>query len=318
MRTNEDSLKPTGFDQANLDWNKVKENIDPAFWQRLRRVNFNGSTGDNMTHPQIADIIDDVCGAVNSDCVVHVCTNGSLRNTEWWRALGARAAKYPNLSVVFGIDGLSDTHHLHRVGTDFDKIVANARAFIEAGGRAEWQMILFQHNLHQVEECRALSQDLGFVKFFLRSENRFHAGETTQKVYWRGRETHTIEYPGRQVVESLMDHTDELNDYSQHQPKVDLSKKIQCRSQNIGWLSLYADGTVWPCCWTMGWSYATHLSQQRAVNYHFKQVIGLDAGAINVYNNKLMDIINSDVWQRSWPDSIRDLPNPICVQQCSR
>jgi DNA-3-methyladenine glycosylase I len=32
---------------------------------------------------------------------------------------------------VFGIDGLADTHSIYRVGTDYHKIIENAKAFIK-------------------------------------------------------------------------------------------------------------------------------------------------------------------------------------------
>jgi 2,3-bisphosphoglycerate-independent phosphoglycerate mutase len=38
-------------------------------------------------------------------------------------------------------------------------------------------MIVFQHNEHQVDECRALSQELGFAEFTVKHTSRFRDGQ---------------------------------------------------------------------------------------------------------------------------------------------
>lgn len=100
---------------------------------------------------------------------IDIHTNGSLRSVKWWEELGENLYNnfYNSHQVVFGIDGLEDTHSIHRQGTNFNKIIDNARAFINAGGVAEWQYLKFKHNEHQVDEARQLSQDMGFKQFFV-------------------------------------------------------------------------------------------------------------------------------------------------------
>ena len=43
--------------------------------------------------------------------------------------------------------------------------MANAKAFIEAGGKARWKMIVFKHNEHQIDEAKLLAKDMGFWEF---------------------------------------------------------------------------------------------------------------------------------------------------------
>ena len=66
---------------------------------------------------------------------------------------------------AFSIDGLADTNKLYRIGINHDRVMANAKAFIEAGGKARWKFIVFRHNEHQVEEARELAKDMGFWQF---------------------------------------------------------------------------------------------------------------------------------------------------------
>lgn len=312
MRTNQIHSREPDYNDV-LDWQRAFSNVPDFFWQGLERVNFNGTTGDNAAHPQFHEIVSHVC-AKSSDSEIQLSTNGSLRNQAWWRDLATMTREHKSFSVIFGIDGLADTHRLYRVGTDWDKIIENARAFIDAGGRAQWQMIPFQHNQHQIESCRDLARDLGFDRFFVRSENRFLAGTSVQKVYWRGKETHEIRPADTIPTES------DVNEWSQ-----DLREKtkrhfshIEPRCSNIGWMSFYADGTVWPCCWMMGWHRSRHLTHYPVINYHFQKILGIDLSKTTLYNNKLEDIVESDLWQNRLPNSFKDDPNPVCIQQCSR
>ena len=75
---------------------------------------------------------------------------------------------------MFGIDGLEDTNHIYRQGTVFKQIIRNVKAFIQAGGRAQWDFIVFKHNEHQVEKAGELSKKLGFEIFSIKRSNRFY------------------------------------------------------------------------------------------------------------------------------------------------
>jgi hypothetical protein len=75
--------------------------------------------------------------------------------------------------VDFNIDGLDTTNWLYRKNTDFNKIIANATAYINAGGRAVWNFIVFEHNQDQVEQARELSKKIGFQDFKSRATGRF-------------------------------------------------------------------------------------------------------------------------------------------------
>jgi sulfatase maturation enzyme AslB (radical SAM superfamily) len=287
-----------------------------SFWQGLERINFNGTSGDNLAHNNIKNIVVTVKDLA-PQARIRVCTNGSLRSIKWWTEFGA-ILKDTNVEVVFGIDGLEDTHSLYRVGTSWSKVIENATAFINAGGRAVWQMILFDHNLHQVDDCKALADKLKFHEFYLRSENRFPSGQQEQTVFWKGKATHTIRYPDPEKLANTLSEDDVVNEWSQALTALDPKKKINCHSIETKWMAFYADGTVWPCCWLMGWHKATHLSQYNLTNYHFKKVLGLDFNQINLYTNKLEDIVNSDLWQKKYPTSFDKAPNPVCIQQCSK
>jgi len=99
---------------------------------------------------------------------VQIHTNGSLRTEQWWSDLAQNNSDI-DLQVWFGIDGLSDTHSYYRQGTNFDKIIANAHAFIKNGGHAIWQMLVFKHNQHQVKQCKMKALQLNFRDFVVKN-----------------------------------------------------------------------------------------------------------------------------------------------------
>jgi len=151
-----------------------REIIDRTFTsdvcQHLRQIFFCGNYGDPIMHPKLLDIMGDFMEK-NSDINIYMHTNGGARTPKWWAELAKVIG--PNGRVGFNIDGLKDTNHIYRCNTDFKKIMANVRAFIKAGGRAEWNFIVFKHNEHQVLEAEQLAKKMGFETFNKRATGRF-------------------------------------------------------------------------------------------------------------------------------------------------
>jgi sulfatase maturation enzyme AslB (radical SAM superfamily) len=108
---------------------------------------------------------------LNPDVTLGMNTNGAIQNTFWWHELG-RMFSRPLDYVVFSIDGLEDTNANYRRGVDWRKLMANADAYISAGGSAHWDMLVYRHNQHQVEECEQLARDMGFKWFRAKVSNR--------------------------------------------------------------------------------------------------------------------------------------------------
>jgi len=303
LRTPTDgSVNKTLNNELTLDL--LKERIPASFWANLTSINFNGSTGDCMAHKSIRNLVEYMKLHSTAPIVMH--TNGGLGSTSTWTDLAMLLG--PEDKVIFGIDGLADTSPLYRIGVDFDLAVKNAQTFILAGGYAEWQYIVFKHNQHQVEEARQLSRDLGFAHFWLRSSGRF-TNSGYQDVYANGVVTHRLEPADIKLnfVEAELEYKKNIS-----------TTAIDCEAINTKWISIYADGTVWPCCHLMGWHRAHDFSISNLVNKKLNDVIG-DYKKINLHYNDLKDIINSDVFQVKYPENFAsNQPNPICVSNCRR
>jgi MoaA/NifB/PqqE/SkfB family radical SAM enzyme len=159
-------------DAVSLSLNQIKEMFDETFIKNLHSMFMCGNYGDPASAPECLEIFE-YFRKVNPNIVLGMHSNGGLRNKSWWNNLGSILSQ-PSDYCFFSVDGLKDTNHLYRVNTNFDKIMENATAFIKAGGNAHWEYLVFEHNEHQVEEARTLSQTMGFKNFREKVSRRFH------------------------------------------------------------------------------------------------------------------------------------------------
>lgn len=152
----------------------ARQVIDKTFpaelCERLRQIFFCGSYGDPIMHPDFLDILQDFRNK-NSTLWLYIHTNGGVRTNKFWRKVAEIMNGHGQID--FGIDGLADTLHLYRRQVQFDRLIANARAFIEAGGRAQWNFLVFRHNEHQIDQVKTMASDLGFHSVLIRRTGRF-------------------------------------------------------------------------------------------------------------------------------------------------
>ena len=152
-----------------------RESIDVTFdvdlCNHVERIFFCGSYGDPIMHPDLLDILQDFRNK-NPTLWLYIHTNGGVHDEAYWREIATIMNGYGQID--FGFDGLEDTLHLYRRNVKYAVAMRNARAFIKAGGRAQWNYIVFKHNEHQVEQAKLLSQEYGFFNFLPRKTGRFY------------------------------------------------------------------------------------------------------------------------------------------------
>ena len=137
----------------------------------LEKIFFCGNLGDPCADKDLLKKIAWI-KSIRPSIVVGINTNGSIRSPKWWTEC-ANLLNGIYDYVVFSIDGLADTNHLYRVGVQFSKIMQNAQAYIDAGGSAHWDMLVFEHNKHQVEECKEIANSMGFTWFRVKETDRW-------------------------------------------------------------------------------------------------------------------------------------------------
>ncbi|WP_432832876.1 radical SAM protein [Dactylosporangium sp. CA-092794] len=159
-----------GLRLTDLSIEDIRRLLDAEFLGRLVGVDFCGAYGEPVLAPDILKIVEYVRRG-GPACRMVLYTNGGIHRPPWWTRL-AQALGRP-ARVVFGIDGIGEVNGVYRRNVRFDQVIANARAFIEAGGEAQWDFLIFRHNEHQIEQARAFSQELGFVEFQPKKSGRF-------------------------------------------------------------------------------------------------------------------------------------------------
>ena len=148
-----------------------EDNINPDQIKQLNKIFFCGLVGDPAGAPELLEIIS-FFKKHNPKLVVGVNTNGGLKNKLWWSKLG-HLLDGPLDYCVFSIDGLQDTNHLYRRNVKWEKIMENAESYISTGASAHWDMLVFEHNKHQVEDAKSLASDLGFSWFRSKETDRW-------------------------------------------------------------------------------------------------------------------------------------------------
>ena len=231
-----------GYPEVNFTLDHAKKVFTLDFLKQLTSININGNFGDIVMNPEGPDIVD-YFFKQNSNLAIEISTNGGARNQDFWIRLAQSRSK-----VLFCIDGLEDTHHLYRQNTVWDTVIRNAKIFIGNGGNAVWKMIEFDHNRHQIDSCRKLSQQLGFLDFSLVND-----GRNTAPVFDRnGNLTHILgNYIGEKDFKILFHKktTDQilLEDIL---PGRMPAKSVVCKTKKYRSIYISSTGEVSPCCWT--------------------------------------------------------------------
>lgn len=278
------------FDPTEINSDTFKKWFTTDFVRQLDSLFMCGNLGDPIIAQDCLEIFQ-YLRETNSNIRLSMHTNGSARNDIWWQTLAQAKVK-----VTFGIDGLADTHELYRIGTDYHKILNNAHEFIKAGGEAEWHMLVFKHNEHQVEDCKNLSQELNFNKFTTKHTSRFKDGKFN--VLDDAGKTINILYP-----------TERSKTLTANVLSI-IPTEIHCKAKKYRQLYIGADGTVSPCCWLdFSWQLA---NQNNRINY--MDNIGEFP---NLYNQSLEQIFDSGYFNKiesTWVSQ----PLIECSKQCGR
>jgi sulfatase maturation enzyme AslB (radical SAM superfamily) len=244
----------SGYPTTELSLDQFKHIFTPSLLKQLSGshldtdrpttgVNFNGNLGDFALAKDGAEIVEYL---VEHGVTLSINTNGSLRSPDWWSRLAL-----PGVQIGFALDGLADTHSLYRQDTDWNRVIENAQAYINAGGQAIWRFIPFDHNQHQEIECRTLAKKMGFCNF----EN-IYDGRDTGPVFTRaGEYSHYLgknDNPDNlpQVKNLLEGHVQWFAISKDSIPQDKPNIEYFCRHLKNREIYIAADGSVYPCCFT--------------------------------------------------------------------
>lgn len=209
-----------------LNLETFKKIFESDSTRMLNEVQFCGTIDDPLMHPNFLEMLT-FLSFKDIKTVVH--TNASLRTPEYF----SQMAKVMNTKseIHFSIDGLEDTNHLYRIGSNWNKIIKNAEAFISAGGKAVWQYIQFPWNIHQTETARKLAEEMGFDRFKYRRD--------------RSNSPMLDDYASAIERNSKFNPNTGWEHFVKTRGNYD---PIECFSQSEKMIFIGHDATVWPCC----------------------------------------------------------------------
>ena len=199
----------------HLTIDQILNHIDHTSIQKLEKMFMCGNYGDPAAGRHTLEIYR-YFRSVNPEIVLGMNTNGAIQNTAWWQNLGEIFHRQRDY-VVFSIDGLEDTNHIYRRGVDWNKLMENIRSYVSTGASAHWDMLVYQHNEHQVDNCERLARDMGFSWFRAKVSKRQLANGLAYPLQW-------------------------------HAPHIEMGK-IHCHALLEKSTYIDAQGRLHPCCW---------------------------------------------------------------------
>ena len=175
----------------SMSLDDFKKILSTDLLKQLEFINICGNYGDPIMCKDMLDIVRYI-KENNNGIRLAIHTNGGVRSIKFWTDLGNILFTMPNANVIFAIDGLEDTNHLYRIGVNWTRLMDNVKAFIQAGGPAIWDFLIFNHNEHQIEEAKNLAKKLGFKKLFNSPAHGFNYNGKMRVVDKNGKFLRTI------------------------------------------------------------------------------------------------------------------------------
>jgi MoaA/NifB/PqqE/SkfB family radical SAM enzyme len=282
-----------------------KKIFTPTIKKQINKITFCGNFGDPLLNNDLTQMLDYI---KDDDIYVDIHTNGSLRNSNFWKELPRHLPPYHK--VVFALDGLADTHSKYRIGTDFYKILQNAKTFIHSGGTAEWSMIRFKHNAHQVDAARELANTHNFDFFTVKDSSRFALDNKFNILNNQG-----------SVVDILEPNTLEQEIDVKQIPAMVEQSVIDCwaKKQNEVYIDAHLD--LMPCCFlaSIPYNYFTSSdkfsSAKNIISEQYKQLI-TELGDTNLQNNSIEYIISKSSYQTVWTKYWTTQKLYTCARTC--
>ena len=310
------------IDLSELTLEDCKQIFEPEFIAQLNVMYMCGNLGDPIVAKETLEVFE-YFRQHNPNMWLSMNTNAGARDEVWWgdlaKTIGRKGA------VIFSVDGLEDTNHLYRQGVVWENVERSMRAFTQAGGRARWDFLIFEHNQHQVDEAKALSEQLGFERFVAKKTGRFinansEKKDTHQAVDRKGNKTAELKEPDKKHQNKAVKQMDNVVKKHGTMDAYYDKTPIICKVKDDGNLYVTAEGLAMPCCWTAGRMYKWwHKDPKVEQVWDFIDAAG-GKDAINAKKHGLKAVFDTGIFediQNSWSkSSVEDGKLKVCAQKC--
>lgn len=203
-------------DKSDLSIDSFEKFLDCKDGRQVETLLLCGDYGDCIYYPDLFDFIKRF-----RHKKFDLRTNGSRRTKEFWLQLADLLTK--DDTIVFGIDGLEDTNHLHRRNSDWSSIMTAVDIMSKSPAKVKWQTIAFSFNQNSLHDIKAFAESKG-AEFFTIKTHRY--GDDSLK-------------PTTALVETNYEWRESFNNNEPIviEPQCDYSKIVTC------------DGYYLPCDW---------------------------------------------------------------------
>jgi MoaA/NifB/PqqE/SkfB family radical SAM enzyme len=309
---------PGDYSWINQTWlpnEFYSERIPQHVYDTLKNIYFSGMVGDPCTAPNFLEVVR-IIREKAPHVHITVSTNGGMKNTKFWAELAEIFGEKG--TVKFAIDGLEDTNHIYRVNVKWDKVIANVKAYRNAGGRADWQYIVFKHNEHQVEEAEAFAKSLGFEHFIFKRSNKFLVDDLFELTN-QGGSGIKIEHPTQeQYVHPLIFQRDRVSRVKEAL-NITEGSPIACEAQQRKTCYVSADGWFFPCVYT---ATSVHLYKFKPLPDKFMELWNEHGGdKVNLLKTEWNEVVNGEFLTKmaeGWSKSYTDGKIAACGLFCSK
>lgn len=283
----------TQLTNAELTFEDFKKIFPDDFLKKLKYFTLCGNYGEPIVAVDFMKMVK-YLRQVNPDLIISVHTNAGARPGSWWvelaEVLGRKGI------VKFGVDGLEDTNHIYRVGIRWNILFNAMKSFAGAGGRAWWDFIAFEHNEHQIDEAKKLSEELGFEKFRIKRSYRFGIYKDVKL------------NPPKNYVNPAMPLFDQPKEFFDQ-------TRISCRVDKQKEIYITAEGLLFPCCWIGG-----TIINEKSKDLQILDFIG-DKSFVDCKTKSIKEVMDSGYIQKiadSWNlPSVDQGRMRVCTIQCS-
>ena len=229
------------MDELTID--DYKRILTPDFAKQIKRIFWCGNYGDSIASNNFLECLEFIRhSGVQGLTVV---TNGSAQSPAWWTKIGNILDRDTD-RVDFSIDGLEDTNHLYRINSNWNKLKENVTAFINAGGNANWDYLIFDHNIHQVAKAKELAKEMGFKSINFKNTSRFVKVSDFNEVMEIETKNKNIisskENKNKTKYDQIIDKFGTFNNYVDQTP-------ITCKYKKDTTVYIDFEMNLWPCCW---------------------------------------------------------------------
>ena len=306
------------IDLSELTLEDCKRIFEPEFIKQLNTMYMCGNLGDPIVARDTLEIFK-YFREHNPTMWLSMNTNAGAKNADWWSELAHVFGRMG--AVIFSVDGLSDTNHVYRQGVVWNNVERNMRAFIDAGGRARWDFLIFEHNQHEVDEAESLANAWGCEKFMKKKTGRFidtksNKKEKHQAKDRKGKDSAELKKPDAKYQNKALTKQETiLKKYGSMDAYYDAAPII-CKVKKENSLFITAEGLALPCCWTAGRMYKWwHKDPKVEQIWDFipnKKALDARNGLNKVFDTGIFEDI-----QNSWSkDSCSKGKLKVCAMKC--